>query len=130
MNSALEFHDSTVASVQVRDGVLRVIFSAAYVHRSLGRPGLDAGGGFSQSVEISFKSARITGNPSDCQGNLSDGLLVAPGYRSGLVPIPFDSPGPIEAELTFTSGALLRVESEAVSCVALGDPVFIEKFRA
>ena len=128
MNSALEFHDSTIASAQVGDGALIVFFSAAYVHSSTGRPGVDSGEGFSQAVELRFNRAVFNGDPSRFHGKLSGGYLVALGDRHELVPVPFNYSGRVEAELAFIGGAVLRLESDGVTCVALGEATFVEQF--
>ena len=129
MNSALEFHDSTVGSAQVVGDSLRILFSAAYVHRSIGRPGVDSGDGCTQSVEMSFGEASFTGSIPECVGNLANGSLVVPGEEMSLVPIPFNSFGPVRAELEFADGSLLTIEASSVSCSPIGEPVFVEHFR-
>ncbi len=129
MKSALEFHDSEVASVLHEGDVLRVVFSGAYIHRSSGRPGLDSGDGLSQAVEISFKNPKITGKAAACRGNLWDGRMSIAGRQLDLLPVPFDFSGPVRAELTFASGERLGIDADAVTCKGLGEPVFVEHFR-
>jgi hypothetical protein len=130
MNSALEFHDSKVGSVQVVGASLRIVFSTAYIHRSSGSPGVDSGDGFIEPIEMSFGGASFVGDMSQCVGALWDGSLSVSGKKLGLVPVPFNCSAPVLAELNFSSGALLTVKASSVSVTSLGDAVFVEHFRA
>ncbi len=59
MNGAIELHDSTLAAV-IQEGILVTLsFSPAYVHRSSGRPGIDAGSGWTQTVTFTFADAVV-----------------------------------------------------------------------
>jgi hypothetical protein len=53
-NAAVEIHDSTLESIETHSEVLVAMLSA-YVHRSSGRPGIDAGTGWSQTVRLRFR---------------------------------------------------------------------------
>ena len=130
MNSALEFHDSKVGSVQVVGTSLRIMFARAYIHRSSGMPGVDSGDGFIQPVEMSFGGASFVGDLSLCMGALWNGSLSVSGKELGLIPVPFNCFAPVLAELNFSSGALLTVEASSVSVTSVGEAVFVEHFRA
>src|SRR5437016_4648859 len=54
VNECLELHDSTLSHVTFRDGSAVVSLSSAYVHRSPGRPGRDAGSGGYQPATLTF----------------------------------------------------------------------------
>ncbi|HMV59277.1 MAG TPA: hypothetical protein PKD38_18945 [Nitrospira sp.] len=128
MNAALEFHDSEASLVAGADGKFRVLFSAAYIHRSLGRPGVDAGAGYIQPAELVFSVASWTEPTDSCVGNLSDGCLFINGKKLSLIPLPFSASGQVSAELVFTSGATLSVSASSVVCTCTGEPRFVENY--
>lgn len=128
MNAGLEIHDSEVRSVEANANSLTVAFSAAYVHRSSGRPGFDAGSGYAQSVEMEFSGATWVGPLPECVGRLSDGQVVSNGVARSLIELPYSSSGSVSAEFQFTNGSLLSVSASALVCRFTGEPRFIESF--
>ena len=128
MNAALEFHDSKVQSAEGANGTFRLLFSAAYVHRSLGRPGVDAGAGYVQPAELVFSAASWSEQSATCIGGISDGSVSINGEKLSLIPIPFFATGLVSAELVFVSGAVLTVSSSSVACSVTGEPRFVENY--
>lgn len=128
-NTSLEFHDSEVRSVELREGSLIVMFSAAYVHRSTGRPGVDSGSGYVQSVEMEFLGAAWEGSIAECVGRLSSGKVISGGIARSLIELPFASGGPVSAELQFANGSLLSVKAQKLVCRVAGEANFVEVFR-
>ena len=128
MNVALEYHDSEVRRVESTADSLTVFFSAAYVHRSTGRPAIDAGSGYAQSVEMLFSGAAWRGPLPECVGRLAAGQVVANGVARSLIDLPHASTGPVAAEFQFANGALLSVTASALVCRFIGEPRFIESF--
>jgi len=59
MNSGIELHDSTLASIQKEDSNLVVCLAPTYVHRSPGRPGVDPGSGGLQDVGLRLADAVV-----------------------------------------------------------------------
>lgn len=129
MNVALEFHDSEVSTIQPKDGDLSILFSAAYVHRSEGAPGVDAGSGYTQALEIVLQRASWSGDLSACLGRLSGGCLCSGGQRLPLVPLPFQSDSPVSIELVFQNGESLASTAESVVVRFKGEPRFVESFK-
>lgn len=131
MNTGVELHESRVADI-VRDGSdLRVVFRPAYVHRSDGVPGTDAGWGFLQPVEFKFQDATYSAM-GECLGVVSDGAVVAGDVQySNLVPMPLTVTGAISARVEFSSGGILTVSAASFSCGALRepDPDFKERYE-
>jgi hypothetical protein len=130
VNAALQFHDSDVKIINSSADVLRVTFSGAYVHRSTGRPGIDAGSGYIQPAELAFSRAEWSVLPPGCIDAISDGELVVNGKSMSLVPLPFYASGEISVRLTFVSGASFFAKAESVSCKSLGDGRFVETYAA
>ncbi|MDO9014660.1 MAG: hypothetical protein Q7U84_07790 [Polynucleobacter sp.] len=125
MNAALEFHDSEVSLVEGTDGILRLLFSAAYIHRSEGQPGREPGAGYMQPAEIIFSGASWQDLSPECSGYLYDGSLTVDGESLSLIPIPFTATGKITAVFSFLS-AVLSVSASSVVCSVSGDPRFVE----
>ena len=128
MNAALEFHDSEVSLAAGANGTYRILFSKAYIHRSPGRPGVDAGAGYIQPAELVFSAASWSEPTDSCVGDLSDGCLFIDGEKLSLVPLPFSVSGQVSAEFVFTSGATLSVAASSVVCACTGKPKFVENY--
>jgi hypothetical protein len=130
MNSAIELHDSEVQSVEIADGVVRVFFSSAYVHCSTGKPGVDAGEGFSQSVEVVFSNAKCSGESAGFAGTVADGSVHVDAACIGLLPLPCLIKGNISANFVLASGAELSITAGSLQCVPTGGRTFIEAYEA
>ena len=130
MNTALEFHDSEVQSVCVEKACVTLHFSAAYIHRSEGRPGVDSGAGYCQAAKISFGEAHFDGGLAECVGRVSDGHITVNGECLSLVSIPFSSSGPVQATFVFQNGATLRIDANSIECSSFGPSKFIENFQS
>lgn len=128
MNAALEFHDSEVSSVECTGNTLCVRFAAAYVHQSEGHPGIDAGAGYVQTVELLFREAQWFGNVQLCFGRLSDGALREGEQTMWLVPLPYQSRSPVAAEFAFQNGERLSVQSASALIRFTGEPHFVESY--
>lgn len=128
MNTGLEFHDSEVSLVEANAGSVRVLFSAAYVHRSEGIPGVDDGDGYVQAVELYIANATWEGTPDECVGKISDGDLFISGAPLRLVPLPFDVTDTVRLDLQFTNGATLSASGTSASLRQLGEAQFVERF--
>ncbi|MBC5786388.1 hypothetical protein H8N03_25850 [Ramlibacter sp. USB13] len=127
-NAALEFHDSEVREVQKAGADLLLTFSAAYVHRSNGRPGVDAGAGYLAELLITFRDAEWSGDLGSCQGKLSDGELCVGSERLSLVPLPYVASGSVSAELQFANGVALSIRASSVTCLPTGGERFVESY--
>jgi hypothetical protein len=125
---ALEFHDSEIARASIEGPDLVLTFSAAYVHRSSGNPGIDAGQGYLAPLVLAFRGARCTGDLSRCIGTLSDGALDGPDIPRGLLPLPFTTTNPVHAHLQFTNGTTLDVHAAGMDCRITGEERFVESF--
>ena len=130
MNIGLEFHDSVVRAVGESRPIIRVSFERAYLHHSVGRPGVDAGAGYIQSAELIFRDAAAVGLSPACVGAISDGGITVNGDAYSLLPVPFQAKGVIEAQFVFCTGATLKITATTVSCTVHGTPQFVENFDA
>jgi hypothetical protein len=129
MNAAIEFHDSEVSVIEPLEDSLHVRFSAAYVHRSEGVPGSDAGDGYLQAVDLELKGAVWSGVLPECLGELSGGSLTVNQAVMPLVPLPFEAEGQVHLRLMFANGAELAVEALAIQLVQRGEARYVECFN-
>lgn len=122
MNTSVELHDSRVTDV-VREGSgLRVVHRPAYVHRSEGRPGTDAGWGFLQVVQFRFQEAMHSAM-GECLGDVANCTIAVGGAEYlNLVPMPLHSTGSVKACIELASWGILTVSADGFSCSATGDP--------
>jgi hypothetical protein len=131
MNSGVELHDLEVTDVTCVGADVRVVFRPAYVHRSDGTPGSDAGWGYLEPVEFIFRGGSCT-EIGDCRGPVADGAVSADDRTySNLVPLPLEVTGAITAHFEFASGGVLTVSAMRFSCSAIGepDPNFRERYE-
>ena len=129
MKAALEFHDSDVTELRPAASTLHLIFEPAYVHRSNGRPGVDAGSGFLQPAEIVFTDAQFTEKDGPCKGAISEGMISVSGKKfDSVLPLPFEASGKVSAEFTFESGAVLSVTATGVSCASTGPAELVDGY--
>jgi hypothetical protein len=129
MNSAIELHDSEVAAIRMSGGALHVVFESAYVHRSAGQPGIDAGSGYAQPAEMVFSDAQYSQSGGPCIGTISDGEISTEGAKfENEIPLPFSALGHVSATIVFASGGVLKVTGKGVSCVATGPARFVEAY--
>jgi hypothetical protein len=128
MNAALELHDSDVEAIASSGDCLRIVFSNAYIHRSIGRPGVDAGSGHLQPAELVLSGGVWSEPTPGCRGAISDGSLVVNGQSMSLVPLPFSNSGQVALRLVFVSGERLTVTASSVSCSSSGESRYVESF--
>lgn len=129
MQSALELHDSEVASIDVNATEIKVRFSAAYIRRSNSRRGIDAGEGYIQSLELRLSAAHVLMRDDGCVGRISDGEIAVDGDRLSFAPIPFDKKGEVQLSLVFTNGSRFEARGNGVTLQAAGEAKFIESFK-
>ena len=125
-NRAIEFHDSTLDSVQVDGTNLTIRFSAAYIHESNGKPGLDAGSGWTQEALIHMKGASVEGTIHELPCNLWDGSLRLGGDLFEMIPIPLAYEGGIEINLE--QDGKMRITGTHVHLELVGKAIYVEQF--
>ena len=127
-NVAVEIHDSTLERIEHDGDDLVAVFSA-YVHRSAGRPGIDAGSGWSQELHLRFRRGLPSGNVEAVPMELLDGDLDVSGERfSNVIPIPLSCTGPVSIELRGWNDTRIIIRGEAVEGAFVGQARYIEEF--
>jgi hypothetical protein len=107
----LVFADSEVAGIQVQGDTLRVRFAAAAVEAGGGEAGYLPG------LDLLLHGATWTGDPAACFGRLAQATLSDAVSRFSRLELPFDGPGPWEAEFSFQHGARLLVRAARATAV-------------
>ena len=99
MNLAIEFHDSELTSIAKRSGLLELRLDA-YIHKSKGTPGVDAGTGWWQDAMLFVADGVVEGEITHWPAELYDGTLEIDGETiENVVPIPLDRCGTIRLTL-------------------------------
>jgi hypothetical protein len=116
---SIELHDSRVSAITQDPSVTKISLRPAYIHRD--------GKGWSQDVDIVIGASTVDGVQPDYPATLDDGkMLTTLGPYHNLLELPLSAPGPMNLELEFFSGSVVRIIGRSVEVVLLGVPVFIE----
>ena len=128
-NAGVEIHDSTLERIEPHGPDLVAVFHA-YVHRSSGRPGIDAGTGWVQRLRLHFQSASATGDMSAIPMDLLGGrLILSNKVFNNVFPMPLDHEGPSRIELETWNDAKIVVEGRKLTAVFVGPAEYVEEFK-
>lgn len=130
MNTTIEIHDSRVAEITEQNGTVTVHFLPAYLHKSEGRPAIDAGTGWIQEARLIFSEASISGDFPDWPCDIMGGEIVVGGERhNNLIPVPLEVAKPTELRLICDSIHMVTIASRGVRLELVGTPKYAEEFR-
>lgn len=130
VNECLELHDSTLSHVTFRDGSVVVSLSSAYIHRSPGRPGWDAGSGGCQPATLTFGEARPVSLPAELPATISDGFLrVGDTTHDNLIPASGTFEREVEFSIILTTAEIFTFRALRVTIQLHGEPACIEQFE-
>lgn len=121
----MELHDSKIVAWTLADGRL-VIRLDAYVHVSLGRPGVDAGTGWEQRVELVLEGAVLGVATAEAPLWITEGMVATAAGELALLPVPLELGGPVRLDLAGAGGRLAATGS-AMSLSPAGEPRFVER---
>ena len=128
MNEAIELHDSELVAVSFSDGEAVVSFSA-YIHRSTGTPGVDAGSGWSQPATLAIASASMS-SVVELPLSVADGSLrIGDALHDNCIPSNGTFDGPIELHLHFHLSESLTIRGERLTIALHGEPSYVEDFK-
>ena len=128
-NAAIELHDSTVAAIHRDGGVLAIEFSFAYVHRSEGIPGVDAGTGWAQQAVMVLSGCQFSGELPRFPCSLSGGSVHAGGeVYGGVIPVPLVYVGDTRVCLSFEDGSEVQITANELRLDAIGGSTYLEAF--
>ena len=130
MNTAVEFHDSTVSDISARGDVVTVHFRPAFLHKSERRPGFDAGTGWVQEARLVFTEAATIGTYPDLPCSLMDGeLTVGDVLYLNLLTVPFDTLARTELRMVFDLAHTVIITGQGARFELIGEPRYVEEFR-
>ena len=128
-NAAIEFHDTEVGVIEQGGTTLTIEFSHAYVHRSEGIPGMDAGTGWVQGAVMVLSGCQFSGEFPKLPCSLSDGYVdVGSEAYNSVIPVPLIYVGDTRVNLSFEDGSKLQVTANGLRLDTVGDPTYVEEF--
>lgn len=128
MNSAIEIHDSEVISITNRGSLLEVCL-IAYIHKSEGTPGRDAGSGWTQDAILTFWNGTLEGTIAEYPARLASGTLVVDGESlDNEIPIPLSRKGNTELKLEIFYNSPVVIRGNEVHLELRGTPTYVEEF--
>ena len=130
LKSAIELHDSVLASVGDEGRWVKIKLAPAYIHKSAGIPGIDPGTGWTQDALLIVEDGAIEGRIIELPCDLSDGTLqVAGEVLRNVLPLPLDYVGQIELTLHFKGDGEIVVRGTRIFAELFGEPTYIEEFN-
>lgn len=130
-NSEIELHDSTIELFSQDGSAITLKFSEAYVHKSEGKPGVDAGTGWWQPLEIRFEDATYFGSLPEFPEEINTGILtVNERVHHNMLPIDLDATGSIELYLLFWMNGKYEftITAKRIIVSLSGDAEYAEEF--
>jgi len=129
MNQSVELHDSCVASITQRDGLVVIRFSPAHVHISDGVPGTDAGIGYVVNLELEFHDGVIESDCRDLPVTLYSGrILLGSVDFDNMFPLPVDVRGFTHFIGFGNNGEEITIRGNAVRSKIVGEMIEVERF--
>jgi hypothetical protein len=125
----IELHDSEIKSIEMQGAVL-VLWMDAYVHRSTGVPGQDAGMGWIHLAALRFNSGRCPARPPELPAEISDGILHLGARRlENVFPAPLDFSGSVRLDLELLNAGTVLIEGDGLTVTLMDEGRYIEGFR-
>jgi hypothetical protein len=130
MNKAIELHDTSIVEILISVDGISIRFAPAYLHLSEGRPGVDAGTGWTQDAILFVANATVIGKVPPLPCVLESGCLAVGNHSSdNMIALPLETSEP----LTFTANFMhldfrIDVEGSGGKLELLGTPRYVERF--
>jgi hypothetical protein len=126
-NEAIEFHDSVLMRIDHAGDEIRLLFQPAYVHRSSGDPGVDAGTGWTVDVELTLFGAQSRSIVPNLPGGVWQGDLRIDKMELGnVMALPLDASGNIALRIELMSGEVVEVSGNRVQLLIVSGYTFVE----
>jgi hypothetical protein len=128
--ASIELHDSRLTVVVLSDESVIVQFRPAYVHCSNGRPGVDAGTGWVQDIDLVIGEPRIESSLSQFPMILGHGALSIGGcVFENVIPLPLDARGQaVGLWVEAINGERLALTGKWATTSYCGEPRYVEDF--
>jgi hypothetical protein len=131
MVRTLEFHDSTLAAIEVEAGEVVLDLLPGYVHQWEERDGRRIGTGWETAVRIRIAGVSTAFDAPQLPAEIADGsLVVDDGVSVNMVSLPFREDGHILLAMELVGGASLNVAGIGVTIEAIGAGTFLEALPA
>ena len=128
LSSALELHDTTVGRLAMEDGRVILHLESAYIHKSEGIPGVDAGSGWSQPLDIVFEEGSLIGSIPELPEDISSGRLqIGEEILRNMIPLPFSYKGKTLMTINFVWGEVV-IKGSGVSISEVSEASYVENF--
>ncbi len=126
MNSAIEIHDSVIDAITNVDGKAVLYSSSVYIHKSLGKPGVDPGTGWVQRAKLTIVDAIIlTLFPGELLGGY---LRLGDSIFDNEIPIPLNFRGDTEIRLESWNDQIILVFGRGAELELIDEPKYVEDF--
>jgi hypothetical protein len=129
-NQAIELHDSDLVSISVRGGNVVISLSPAYLHRSIGIPGVDSGSGWLQDATLTLSDVSISAEVALPATIAGGSLRTGGGIHHNCIPASGTFEGPIELRLVLATSECLIVRGDRLEIALQGTPSYLEDFDA
>lgn len=126
MSQSLELHDSFLKELIRRDGGVLVVLDG-YLHRSPGRPGVDAGTGWSATLHLWIEDGRVTSEPAALPFEIYTGSLGSTDGAGGDIPVPLELKDGLRFEARGFYGQRLVIEGDGGRLWVEGEPTYVEE---
>ena len=129
-NKAMELHDSTLSSVQGEGEFMTLVFDKAYIHESLGRPGVDNGIGYGQIVHFTLYHPVIYGHWPELPSEIRCGeLKVGDVLYDNVIPCSNSLSGKITFMMRFFCKREVSILARSIDFMFIGKPENVEDFQ-
>lgn len=129
MNREIEFHDSTLKEIKLDEGNAVLCFDEAYVHQSEGTPGIDAGTGWAQKINIKCSGVSVLEIPDDLPNDIDYGYFIINGVKTtNMMKLPFSTSDEIEIVLFTQYEEKLHLIAKSATTQEFGSARYIEDF--
>ncbi len=129
MNEVIELHDSELAAVTVTGGTAVILFRPAYIHRSLGRPAIDAGTGWTQDATITITEASLSASVMSPATVLEGEVRVGDVIHDNIIPTKVRFQGAITMKLFLSPAQTLVARGNSITIEVQGEPSYVEEFH-
>jgi hypothetical protein len=122
LNQSIELHDTECLAVEVDDQGHGYVLLDAYVHRTVGEPGISPGEGGVQRIRMKFGAMTIKGEVGPLPAYIYEGsLTVGSTVQDNMVPFPASSSETAslsmmlsdDARIVAVSGVSISIEAES-----------------
>jgi hypothetical protein len=130
MNEAIELHDSRLAAVEFHGSTAVLTLSPAVLHRSTGRPAVDASSVFGQDFRLELAEASLQGEIGELPADVWDGDFELDGVLSvNLIPLPCEGGKPARLMLHLEpDNRRLTITGTGIRVTPISPARYVEEF--